>query len=177
MSDAELVEGIRAGRIDYAVLVKRYEGTVRGWLWPLLRSSADVDEVCQCVFIRSWLRLERFNPEAGLSTWLRRLTERLAFSFLRRRQRQPLGLDQLAEADLPAQEGPAEQVERSITAQRLWQLVSELPELEQETLLDRFLLGRTWVETGRDVGRSERQARYYAAHALATLRERLMKTG
>jgi len=174
MTDRELVAGIRGGTVDYEVLVKQYSGAVNTWALRLLRNRADAEEVCQCVFIRAWLRLGRYDPDrAHLSTWLRQLCQHAAASSLRHKRLEPVSLDALPLAQEPGCTGKAEELAAESERQRLMRMVSELPEAERETLLDRYQRGMTWPATGRAVGRCERQTRYYAARALTTLRRRL----
>ena len=75
MPDAELVCGVIEGRIDFAVLQRKYERKVYGRLYRLVRNHADTEELTQDVFVRLFEGLPSFDPSrACLCTWLYSIT-------------------------------------------------------------------------------------------------------
>ena len=62
-TDTMLAKSARAGsRADFALLVERYQK----WLFRLMRMRAetleDAEDLLQEVFLRSWTRLQQFDP-------------------------------------------------------------------------------------------------------------------
>jgi RNA polymerase sigma-70 factor (ECF subfamily) len=83
--DAALVRRCQDGDVDaFGLLVNRHEQRVRSIVSRILLSSteprataimtADIDDLCQDVFVQAWRALPRFRGDARFSTWLYRIT-------------------------------------------------------------------------------------------------------
>lgn len=84
-----LLERIRTGdRRAQRVFYQRYHRQVRGHLFRLLASEADVDDALQTVFARAFAGLARFKGESSVKTWLYRITANTARNSMRHQFRQ-----------------------------------------------------------------------------------------
>jgi RNA polymerase sigma-70 factor (ECF subfamily) len=174
MLDSELVGGVMEGKVDFAVLEHQYERRVYRWLYALVRNTADAEELTECVFIRAFDRLGRFDAGRGsLCTWLHTITYNIGVSFLRKRRREPLSLDAMTEDDAPSVAGPEELYEAKQRRTRLRRLVGELDPLERRALVGFAVRGRSWREVAAELGCTERSARYRALVATEKLRREL----
>ena len=174
MLDSELVLGILKGQIDYAVLVHRFERVVCHWIRALVGNAADAEELTECVFIRVYDRLERYDPTKGsLYTWLHTISHNVAVSFLRKRNRALPSLDAMSEDEAPTVAGPDELHEARERRTRLRGLVRDLESKERHALIGHFVRGLTWPELAVELGVCERSARNWAYQAIDELKKEL----
>jgi RNA polymerase sigma-70 factor (ECF subfamily) len=174
MLDSELVGGVMEGKVDFAVLEHGYERRVYRWLYAMVRNAADAEELTECVFVRVFDRLGRYNPERGsLCAWLHSITHNVAVSFLRKRNRAPESLDAMTEAEAPSVAGPDELHEARQRRARLHRLVDGLKPLERRALTGFYVRGESWHDVAAELGCTERSARYRALNAVTRLRAEL----
>ncbi len=87
LEDNELVTRTLAGDVrSYEELVRRYERLVGKVLYPYARREISVEDLVQETFLRSYDRLETFNPEYRFKTWLLAIANNLGIDTLRRRR-------------------------------------------------------------------------------------------
>jgi len=155
------------GEADYARIVQRYRPAVRHWLYAMVGPGVDLDDMCQCVFIRAYSRRRRFDAKRGsLSTWLRTITHNVAVSFLRSLKHQPESLDAMTETTGPSCAGPEE--EHEAWARALEQLDQLTPE-ERDVFILRALLHVPWADIAEEQGCSLRTAHNRYSRALLRL--------
>ncbi len=118
---------------DWDRLVREHGSMVFGTAWRVLGHSADCEDVVQDVFLEAHRlqRLQRIRNWGGL---LRRLATYRALDRLRQR-REWHSLDGLAAA---AAEGPEAAVMRKELAERLRQVLAQLPEREATVFCLRY---------------------------------------
>ena len=86
-TDLELIEEFRRGRVEgFNELVRRYQEKVYWIARRIMGSHDDADDVVQDVFIRVYKSLKDFRGEAGLYTWIYRITVNVALNALRKRK-------------------------------------------------------------------------------------------
>ena len=83
-------------------LFRSYRGQVHRALYRILGSNRDMEDLVQDVFIEVFRSLERFRGEAKLSTWIGRITTRVAFAAIGRRKPAAASLDAVPEPDAGA---------------------------------------------------------------------------
>lgn len=67
----ELVEAVRQGSADaFAQLLRKYQRLVFGYLHARRPPQADVDDLCQEVFVRCYLCREQFPTSVPVGAWL-----------------------------------------------------------------------------------------------------------
>src|SRR5262245_38006729 len=77
------VSGDRAAQRE---LFHREKRRVHGILYRVLGSNTDMEDLVQEAFIEVFRSLERFRGEALLSTWIDRITVRVAYAYLSQRR-------------------------------------------------------------------------------------------
>ncbi len=86
--DTDIVQRILAGDHQaYAVLVRKYEASVRGCCLGMLPNPSDADDAAQEVFIKAYHALGSFRGDAAFSTWLYRIAANHCRDLLRRSAR------------------------------------------------------------------------------------------
>jgi RNA polymerase sigma-70 factor, ECF subfamily len=105
VDERHLVERARGGDgAAFTALVRRYDRTLRGLAFHLLRDREVMDDVLQEAYLRAFRALPGFEGRAQVGTWLCRIAYNACLDELRRRQRRrwlPLseaGLDRVPAA-------------------------------------------------------------------------------
>ena len=85
--DFELVERCKRGEERaYAELLQRHQDSVYNICRRLTRDSDQARDLAQEAFIRTFSRLDRYDPVYPFSAWLFKITANLCIDFLRRRR-------------------------------------------------------------------------------------------
>ena len=70
----------------YEQLVRRHQDMVAHFVWRIVPQEQDREEVCQDVFLKVFLNLDKFRFKSKFSTWLYSIAYRVAVSAVRRRK-------------------------------------------------------------------------------------------
>ncbi|HVW22108.1 MAG TPA: sigma-70 family RNA polymerase sigma factor [Opitutaceae bacterium] len=88
LADDQLVLRVNRGdECAFREIVSRHAGKLSGLAWCIVRNSSDAEEIVQDAFVRAHRGLAGFRGDCALSTWLYRITTRLAFRRRRTVQR------------------------------------------------------------------------------------------
>lgn len=130
-TDDHLIEQTLAGdRVAFGELITRYQTQVYHFSRRLLGCGEVAQDLTQDVFIKAFLALETWRPDAAFAAWLLRIARNACFDLLRAQQRQPsVSLDEHME-QLIASTPSAE--EQAIQTQRLEQLDQALLNISLE---------------------------------------------
>ncbi len=144
ISDEQLMARSRDGDNDaFALLVRRYESPLYGYLYRMLQNSADAEEVFQETFLRVFRNLHRFRVDGRFKPWVYRIAANLARDRLRARKRRgETSLDNGSGCDgsLTTSDAarPDEAARTAETAQRIETALARLPAKQRSV----FLLAR-----------------------------------
>jgi RNA polymerase sigma-70 factor (ECF subfamily) len=118
---------------DWDRIVREHGSMVFGTAWRVLGHAADCEDVVQDVFLEAH-KLQRLQPIRNWGGLLRRLALYRALDRLRQRKEYH-GLDG---ALLPAADGPEAAAMRNELAERLRQVIGQLPEREATVFCLRY---------------------------------------
>lgn len=127
--DAELMERVASGDPKaYRELVERHVRGVHAFVYRMLGSRAEAEEVCQESFLRLWKQADSFVAHAKPSTWLYRVAHNLAIDRLRRRREasHPVGIE-----EVPTSERPSTHLYEKQVAQAVERALAQLPERQR----------------------------------------------
>lgn len=97
----------------FSELVTRHQSALYGYIFAVVRSWEDADDLFQAVCLALWRKFDRFRPDSSFFAWARQVAKLEVSNFLRRRQpSNPVSeelLDLLAETVVEAQGDGAEQ--------------------------------------------------------------------
>jgi RNA polymerase sigma-70 factor, ECF subfamily len=86
--DSEIIAKVRAGdTAAFELLVARYQPRIFGVVRRYARREADVQDVVQEIFVKTFQKLDSFRGDAPFEHWLMRLAVRTCYDFLRQHQR------------------------------------------------------------------------------------------
>lgn len=132
-SDAELVQETLAGHSEaFAVLVGRYERSVRAAAMSIVRKPHTADDAAQEAFVRAWQQLAQLRNPRAFGPWLMKITQRCALDSLKEQQSVKCSecLDSMA-----AQERNGQLDEKN---QHLLETVQKLPEAQRQIVMLRY---------------------------------------
>lgn len=170
-NDRDLV--VRAQRGDqeaFRALVQRHGDRVYALALRIVRSAGDAEEVAQDAFVRAWKGLPRFRGDSAFSSWMYRITARLAFDRAaqlkgrRGREAQVEAIDDVAGSAPAAGEGDrarGRQIER---------LVAALPDAQRLVVTLYYLQDRSVEEVARTLRMPGNTVKTHLSRARAALR-------
>ncbi len=138
-TESDLIRQAQAGdRFAYDQLVRRHQRTVYRWAFNVVRNHDVADEVAQEVFVRTYLALERIDPERPLGSWLCKTTVNVALNLLRKQRfREQWAQENRTESEELASNAdePDAKLRRHRVIARLEQSISKLPPVYRTALL------------------------------------------
>jgi RNA polymerase sigma-70 factor, ECF subfamily len=169
--DAELLERVAGGDPRaYRAIVERHMRGVHAFVYRMLGSRAEAEEVCQESFLRLWQQADTFVARAKPSTWLYRVAHNLAIDRLRRRREtsHSAGIE-----EVPNSERPSLHVYDKQVAEAVERALSELPERQRAAISLVFYQGLSNAEAADVIGVKVRALESLLARGRQQLRERL----
>lgn len=152
ITDLEIVlEVLKGHRDSYALLVRKYEGKVRGTCLMMLSNPTEAEDAAQEVFIKAYHALGQFKWNAQFSTWIYRIAFNHCINILRKRKRQKTeSWDALLEKE-------GEKIEKLFSmraessfpdeySEILAKLLSHLPDKSREMIVLREVNGLSYQE-------------------------------
>jgi RNA polymerase sigma-70 factor (ECF subfamily) len=144
-TDAELVASTLRGSQDaFRELVVRFERPVYSLVQRMVQDPGTAEDLAQEVFVKAYRRLDTYDPQWKLSSWLFKIAHNTTIDHLRRAvpETVPLESEEEDRADLSAvladeaAESPAAAAERRDLARSLERAISRLrPEYRQAVLM------------------------------------------
>jgi RNA polymerase sigma-70 factor, ECF subfamily len=170
-NDAELLERVASGDPRaYREIVERHARGVHAFVYRMLGSRAEAEEVCQESFLRLWKQADTFVARAKPSTWLYRVAHNLAIDRLRRRREtsHPSSIE-----DVPTSERPSSIVYDKQVALAVEAALAELPERQRAAISLVHYQGMSDQEAAEVLGVKVRALESLLARGRRELRERL----
>jgi RNA polymerase sigma-70 factor, ECF subfamily len=144
---------IRVSRGDTPAFESLYDqmsNVVFGVVCRVLRDPAQSEEVAQEVLVEVWRTATRFDPDKGTaSTWILTMAHRRAIDRVRSAQASHDREERVAHRDhMPAFDEVAEQVETRLEREQVRQCLSQLTDLQRESVTLAYYGGHTYREVG-----------------------------
>lgn len=166
--DRILVErAIEGDAVAFGGLLRRHSSLVRAYVYRIVGSMADTDDVVQDAFVTAWKQLPSLRDPAAFRSWLMRIAGREALAVVTRRSKE----DALDEAVLPP--SSAVQPERAaIHNDRLAALSRALDRLKEDQRrcwLLREVAELSYAEIAEEMTMTESTVRGLLARARASI--------
>ena len=141
--EVELLQQAQAGDMDaFADLQTRLDAAIRRFVWRLIGTSPEEDDIVQDSMIALYLNLERIQPAEKLRAYLFRIVRNRCYDLLRKRRRyEHLSLDDepvemWASLHASTAVGQPEDVTHWLLLRMEVQAaIDKLPELQRQTLI------------------------------------------
>jgi RNA polymerase sigma-70 factor (ECF subfamily) len=137
LGDSALIKMVLSGRTEcFEVLMHRYLPAVQRRIRCIVANGADVEDLSQEVFFKTWRHLSTFREESAFGTWVTRVAINEALNLCRRNHRRPNwqtmeDLDRIASAI----DSPLQCLARSEARQILHCAVAKLPMIYRRVLV------------------------------------------
>ena len=146
-----LVEKAKTGdREAYGELVVRFQNSVYAMALGRVRDPLEAQELAQDVFVHAMRKLPQLRDARCFAGWLRRITARMAINRLTRRGPVAGGEPDLLENVEGRVRGPVEEIERSEAKAELHEGLTQLKDLDRQTLEAFYLRGRSLKQMSRE---------------------------
>jgi len=176
--DRALVERARHGDAGaFRELVNRHQNRVYGLAWRIAGARDEAEEIAQDAFIRAWQALPSFRGEARFSTWLHRITTRVALDrreAARRRHRREVGVDEEVLAGFAVGSDAGDGEDR-ITGRARAELLAGLSEAQRTAVTLHYLEDRPVIEVAQAMNVPENTVKTHLSRARAAMREAYMR--
>ena len=173
--DAGVLERARAGdHRAFRALVSHYDRGLRALACRLLGDAAHMDDVLQDAYVKAYRGLATFRGDAGVGTWLYRITYNTCMDHLRRSRRAgELPLDELRERA----SGDPDPGERAAVRGSLAAALASLPPEQRAVVMLVDAEGFDHAAAARVLGVAEGTVHSRLSRAHAVLRARLDRSG
>jgi len=128
-NENQLVNQVLLGnRQAFGLLVQQYEKLVFHVINRMVRNQADVEDICQEVFIKVYKGLPGFSFESKLGTWIARIAYTTAINFMRKKEGKGMVFsDEIMIHWEDAEDDPEALIEKKDLSTQLNRLIDELP--------------------------------------------------
>ncbi len=120
-------------------LVSIYSKRIYWHVRRMVQEHEDANDITQDIFIKIWNNLGEFRGEAGLYSWLYRITANETLSFLRKQQRRPSKeLEFSVEPALSAEQALSANSNSTTILRHLEAAIAMLPEKQRQVFIMRY---------------------------------------
>lgn len=147
--DEELIRRASGGDVDaFEKIYRAHSGFVYNVAYRVLGHKEDAEEVTQEVFVNVYRKLNTFEFQSALKTWIYRMTVNSAINYAKKRSRYTdRHMEYDGRQDAAAPQSPAEDVvEREGREQMLNDMLAELNEDQRACLILRAVQGLSYEE-------------------------------
>ena len=167
MNDKQLVTLVLSGdNTALRMLISKYERLITHMVAKVIPDDMDRGELCQDVFMKIYEKLDTFNFESKLSTWIATIAYRLAVNFAKKKKLDQVDFDSV-QLQIPDESNPYEKEDLS---QFVVKLVEQLPVHYKLVLTLFYLEGFHYPEIVEITGMPEGTVKNYLHRAKLKLR-------
>ena len=182
-ADRILIQRAQANdRTAFNEIVLRYKSRIYNYVYRMIRSATDAEDLTQETFIRAYTSIHTFQSRASLNTWLFRIATNLCVDYARKAKTHPVAQS----LDIPEEEAQGSQREipslvydpqrlllNQELGKRLEEAMRSLPERHRIVVLLYDLEGLSYEEIAQIVGAPLGTVKSRLYHARLQLREML----
>ncbi len=178
LEERRLIERAQKGCATSAhSLIAAHQDRLNAFIWRLVRSRDDAEEICQDAFLRAFSSLKTFDFNYRFSTWLFTIGYRLSLNCMRRRKSYSGDVDFSAFSADDARDSVADGVANTDEARRLqktiWENVDQLTPPQRATVLLFYKESLSCQEIGDVLGMPAATVKSHLHRARARLKETL----
>ena len=174
--DEQLVSATLAGDDGaFGELTRRHKSRVFGVAARFAHNAAEIEDICQDVFVQAYFKLRQFRGDSPFEHWLLRITTYKCYDYLRKRQRSALVVSVDAMLESGYEPSAAEPDAPHPGLERLHAALAELSPKERLVITLLELEERTIQEIAELTGWSASNVKVRAFRARAALRKLMEK--
>jgi RNA polymerase sigma-70 factor, ECF subfamily len=156
-------------------LIELHQQRLFAFIWRIVRSNDEAEDICQETFMRAVTSLKDFNEEFRFSTWIFTIGYRLALNSIKHRS-----LQRNMDFSNVARAGQKNQVDEIIQSEHadkvrevIWREVEDLSPAQKATILMFYRQGLSCQEIGEVLDMPVATVKSHMHRAREKLRERL----
>jgi len=177
MNDAELVKHVSIGNENaFRFLVAKHQRLVMHVVGRVVQQQADVEDVCQEVFMKVFRKIDRFRGDSKLSTWIATIAYNTSISHVRKqgRHREPSYDEEPLLLNFEKEQVFSHKtIEKEEAKKYLLKLIEKLP-VNYRTVLTLYHLEEfSYREIEEITGMPEGTVKSYLSRARKLLKEKL----
>jgi RNA polymerase sigma-70 factor (ECF subfamily) len=153
--------------VDFDTMVKEHSREIFTYLWRMMRDPQDAEDALQETFLRAFRGFPHLEDHAYLRAWLYKIATNVAYTHLKKRNRQTARTTDLTEFSPIA---TSDNLELRELMQAVLQIVDHLPHKQQAALMLRNYQGFSYEEIGTALECSPESARANVYQAIKKLR-------
>jgi RNA polymerase sigma-70 factor, ECF subfamily len=174
-TDDQLVAAsLRGEQAAFSELAARHKTRVFGLVSRFAGNGADLEDICQDVFIQAWFNLRQFRRESPFEHWILRIATYKCYDYLRRRKRERAGTSVEAMLDSGYQPAAPEPSPPHPELERLHDAIARLTPKERLVITLLELEDRSLQEVAQLTGWSVGNVKVRAFRARASLHKLLV---
>ena len=159
-------------------LVKQYEDELSFFLYKYVNDHHDARHLMIEAFACLAASTKQFKAESSVKTYLFAIGKNLAIRHVKKRSRdQHVSFDEVSEALVDEDNTPHEYIEREEVKKLLHDAIGSLKAEHHDVLKLIYFENMSYAETGRVMGKSEKQIKHLVFRAKAALKRRLSSEG
>ncbi len=177
--DAQLVKRAKRDPQAFGILYERYVDRIYAYIFFRTNNQQDAEDLTAKTFYQALANIRRYN-ERGLpfSAWLYRIAHNLIANWHRDHQRRPqISLDEVWGILTRARHSPDALAERNSEIEALRACIEQLPSERQLLLVLKYGEGKSNLEIGSALNRSEGAVKSLFHRTLDELRRGMEKHG
>jgi RNA polymerase sigma-70 factor (ECF subfamily) len=166
--DALLAERAQDGDPDaFQELVRRHASLMRAYVFRIVGSMSEADDVVQNAFLVAWRQLTTLRDPAAVKAWLMKIAGREAYAFVRQRPADAA----LSDFDPPQAEGtqPERVAIRNAQLRALSNALDNLPEDQRRCWLLREVANLSYIEIAEEMNSSPSTVRGLLSRARTSI--------
>jgi len=78
---------------DFTLLYQKYKGPIFSYIYYLSPNHAEAEEICQDVFLKVYLNIDKFEGRSSFKTWIYRIAKNTFLEFKRKNKREVLSYE------------------------------------------------------------------------------------
>lgn len=169
MSDTQTIAALQTGnRFAFEAVFHAFHPKVYGYILHKTHSSYMAEEVVQLSFIKLWRYRESLDPATPLSAQVFRVAKTTLIDQLRKEAVRARLIN-----GAPATEAAGERLEEKELAERIQQVVRDMPSVRQRVFAMSRFKGMSYKEIADDLSISVRTVENHIAQALKQLRHNI----
>lgn len=173
-NEKELVRRILQGeRQAFRQLVDQYQRLVLHMAGRIIRNEAELEDLCQDIFIKIYQELPKFRFQSKLSTWIATVAYRTAINYAKKKKLPLSELSEQAFNALPSEFNPEDDSIQKSQQELIHKAVEKLP-LHYRTVLTLYHLeGMSYQEIGEITDMPAGTVKNYLFRARKILKDKL----
>jgi RNA polymerase sigma factor (sigma-70 family) len=175
MTDQALVSRVLEGDVSaFKSLVKQHERLVSFMVGKLVKNAEEHEEVCQDVFVKVYEKLNDFNFDSKLSTWIATIAYRHAINAVRKKGHEMMTLSDDASGDHFVERNDPESILSEQDMDRyIFGLIEKLPPQYKIVLTLYHVEGMHYDEISTITGMPPGTVKSYLFRARTLLKEKV----